>query len=59
LTASHSHDQANLPTDGMEGVVERLDPEREHPVVVGFDLWCHGTRWYDRFRPDELVVFDT
>ena len=52
--ARHAHDQANVPTDGMESVVERVDPERDHPVVVGFDLWCRGTRWYDYFRPGEL-----
>jgi hypothetical protein len=56
--ACHAHDQANVPTDGMEGVVERLNPDLDHPIVVGFDLWCRGTRWYDYFRPGELVVLD-
>ena len=56
--ACYSHDQANVSTNGMEGVVERLSPDLNHPIVVGFDLWCRGTRRYDRFRPGELVVLD-
>jgi hypothetical protein len=56
--ACHAHDRADVPTDGMEGVVERLTLDLDHPVVVGFDIWCHETRWYDRFKPGELVGLD-
>jgi len=48
------HDQVNVPTEGVAGVVIRIRDGADHPIGVALDLWCLGTQWTDSFRPDEL-----
>jgi hypothetical protein len=47
----------SIPIQGAIGTVDRVDESLgTHCIVVVFDLWTHGTRWTDRFRPSELAV---
>jgi hypothetical protein len=52
------HSLAGVPLEGAVGQVDRIDTDRDYPVVVLFDLWCHGTRWMDSFRPEELEMVE-
>jgi hypothetical protein len=48
------HYLAGVPLEGAIGMVDRVDGRHgDHSVVVVFDLWCHGTRCMDSFRPEE------
>ena len=49
------HCLADVPVLDALGTVDRIEAAWDHPVVVVFDLWHHGTQWMDHFRSDELV----